>query len=137
MGRSGRGGVRRRGPGAAGRGGERELRRGDPQVVREGPVDERLAVHGAEDPGERGAADRAPDGVLDAQQPAKGVELLVAERGVALQRLLAGLAALDDMAQLASAREAEVERGADPLGGGGQAVTRAVAGEEDAVLDRR
>src|SRR4051794_12831568 len=77
------------------------------------------------------------DEVLHAQQPAELPQVLVAEGGVALERLLARLAALDDGAQLAAARDPEVQRGADALGGGGQAVPRAVAGEEDAVLRRR
>src|SRR5271156_4873056 len=40
-------------------------------------------------------------------------------------------------AQLAPAGEAEVQGGANPLGGQGQAVTGGVTGEEHAVLDGR
>src|SRR3954454_23139008 len=65
----------------------------------------------------------------------KGAAVLVAERRVARQRLLAGLAAFQHRAQLAPARQPEVERGADALRRRRQAVPGAVAGEEDAVLD--
>ena len=78
-----------------------------------------------------------PDPALHAQQPREGPAVLLAEVGVARERLLARLAALEDQAQLAPAGQAEVERGADALGRGRQAVPGAVADEEDAVLDGR
>ena len=55
---------------------------------------------------------------------------------VARQRLGAVLAALEHGAQFAPERDPEVERRADALGGQRQAVARAVAGEEHAVLGR-
>ena len=58
------------------------------------------------------------------------------ERAVARQRLLARDAAFVHRAQLARAREAEVQRRADPLGGEWETVPGGVAGEEHAVLDR-
>ena len=78
-----------------------------------------------------------PHPALHAQQPGEGPAVLLAEVGVARERLLARLAALEDEAQLAPAGQAEVERRADALGRGRQAVPGAVADEEDAVLDRR
>jgi len=60
--------------------------------------------------------------------------VLRGERAVAGQGLLARLAAGDDVGQLAAQREAEVEGGADALGGRREAVAGAVADEEDAVL---
>ena len=61
----------------------------------------------------------------------------VVEGGVVGGRLLAGLAAVDDGAQLPSQVHAEVEGGADALGGQGKAVAGRVAGEEDAAPGRR
>ena len=56
---------------------------------------------------------------------------------VAAQRLGAVAAALEHRAQLAPGGDAEVERGADALGGQRQAVAGRVADEEDAVLGGR
>ena len=61
----------------------------------------------------------------------------VAEVRVAPERLRVGLAALEHRAQLATARDAEVESRPDPLGRQRQAVAGGVADEEDAVLGRR
>ena len=58
------------------------------------------------------------------------------ERAVALQRASTD-AAPRHRPQLAPARDREVERGADPLGGQRQAVAGAVADEEHSVLDGR
>ena len=80
----------------------------------------------------RDLADRA----LHGQQPAELALVRVGEGAVARQRLLARALPVEHRAQLAPAGEAEVERGADALGGQRQAVPGGVADEEDAVLDR-
>ena len=51
------------------------------------------------------------------------------ERAVAAQGVLAALLAGERGAQLAAAGDAEVERGADPLAGEGEAMPRRIAGE--------
>ena len=61
----------------------------------------------------------------------------VRERAVGRERLGAGRLPGQHAAQLAPAGDAEVERRPDPLARQRQAVAGAVAGEEDAVLDRR
>src|SRR5258708_1592534 len=99
----------------------------------------RAAGASASPPAERTASARAGHGgvgvqpadpALHAQQPRERPAVLLAEVRVARERLLARLAPVDDEPQLASAGEPEVQRGADPLGRGGQAVPRAVADEE-------
>ena len=95
---------------------------------------ERRAAHQREHPGHRRVGVHAPDRPLHVQQPRVGPPALVAERGVARERLLARLAAVEHEAQLAPAGKAEVEGGADPLGRRRQAVPGAVAGEEHPVL---
>ena len=60
----------------------------------------------------------------------------VGEVAVAGQRLLARGLAGENRAQLASAGQAEVDRGANALGGQWETVPGRVAGEEHAVLDR-
>ena len=112
-------------------------RRRDREVVVEHPVRQAPALERADD---RGAARRGghlPDGALGVQQPAELA--LVARR----RRRRSGRSACSRLrrpsstrAQLAPAGEAEVERGADALGGQRQAVPGGVAGEEHAVLDR-
>ena len=142
--------VRRRSPGArrssgreragascsGGRRRQRELRRGDAQVVAERPV-RRAAVR--ERPRHRGERARAQprDRVLDLQHRRVLPAVRRREAVVARERLLARARALQHGAQLAPARDAEVERRADPLGGERQAVAGRVAGEEDPVLGGR
>src|SRR4029079_17411119 len=67
--------------------------------------------------------------------PECGTVALV-EGGVAPQRVVAALLAREDGRDLAARRDPEVERGADALTREREAVAGAVAGEEDAVLDR-
>ncbi len=70
---------------------------------------------------------------LQAERAAERPCVARRERAVALERLVARRAALDDRPQLAPARDPEVERGADPLAREREAVPSGVAHEEHAV----
>src|ERR1700761_4886767 len=105
----------------------------DLEVVAEGPVDEALALDRLQRAGEQARGDPR-DYPLHAQHPAERERVLSRERVVAGQRLFAGPVAVDDAAQLAPACDAEVQSGADALGGQRQAMARGVADEEHAVL---
>ena len=74
---------------------ERVRRRADLEVVRERPVDEALGVHHPQAERQQAGRGDAADEVLDAQHPAIGPQVVVGERAVARQRLLARLAALE------------------------------------------
>ncbi len=84
---------------------------------------------------ERARGRHLADGALDGEQPAELAGVGVREGGVAREGAFARAAAIEHVAELAAAGEAEVDRGADPLGGQRQAVPGGVAGEEHAVLD--
>ena len=92
----------------------------DLEVVAEGPVDEALRLHPARSPRASSRGGTRGTRRCAAQHPAELPLVRGAERVVARERLLLRAPALDDRAQLASAREPEVERGADALGGEGR-----------------
>src|SRR3954452_10232602 len=114
----------------------REVRRRDPQVVPERPVDEALAAAGANHRA-LDAGGELREQLLCAQHPAELQLVLVHELFIYAQRRLAILAALDHGAQLVAELDAEVESGPDPLGGERQAVAGGVADAEDPVLGAR
>ena len=114
-----------------------ERRRCDREVVLEGPAPDRRQADRAHGGAQRGARGHAPDEVLGGQQATVLPGVLGAEGAVALERLLAGRAPGEGVAQLAAERQREVERGTDALGGQRQAVPGGVADEEDAVLGGR
>ena len=92
--------------------------------------------HREERPQQRAGRQRG-DQPLQAQREPEGGRVAPRVRAVGGERLLARRLPGEHAPQLAAARDPEVERGADPLAGEGEAVARAVAGEEDAVLGRR
>ena len=115
-------------------GGGCELRRRDLQVVAERPVDEALAAPSARagGPSRRGGTrgtacwTRSIHSNFQRWEPLKAV--------VAGERLASRLARPSSTARSSRPQAiAEVEGGADPLGGQRQAVTGRVAGEEDAA----
>src|SRR5215207_7879120 len=112
---------------------ERELRRGNPQVVAEGPVDEALAPcgpdHTALDPGWQPGKE-----ALGAEHPAEPPLVGVDELGVVAERGLPVLAPHEHPAELLAELDPEVEGNADAFGGQRQAVARRVADEEHPVL---
>src|SRR6202000_2730143 len=110
--------------------------RGDVQVVAEAPADEALHAEEADQWTDQARRHSRHD-LLDPQHPPELPLVRVAELGVVRGRFLARLAPLDDAAQLPSQGHAEVERGADSLGGQRQAVAGRVADEEDAAPGRR
>jgi hypothetical protein len=88
-------------------------------------------------PGDDAAQQRrryARNGFLRPQHPVELPPVAVAEQPVGLEGLLARHAAVEHALELAAARDAEVPRGANSLCGQGDAMTRRVTGEEDAVL---
>ena len=115
-----------------------ERRRRDREVVRERPARQAAVLEGAHDRG-GGAAGRDLARPRAAPRAASGTCARARPRRRRSGRSACsrGAAALEHRAQLAPAGEPEVQRRADPLGGQRQAVAGGVAGEEDAVLDRR
>ena len=73
--------------------------------------------------------------MLGREQPAVFARVAVGEGAVARERIRARAVAVEHRAQLASARETEVEGGADALCGQRQAVPGGVPDEEHVVLD--
>src|SRR3954453_261165 len=101
---------------------------GDPQVVRERPAHEGLPGYPAQRGRQQPRGNPGND-ALDAQEPGVVPEVVVRERRVALERVAPGRPSVNDPAKLATTGDAEVERGADPLGGERQAVPRRVTHE--------
>src|SRR4051794_35662322 len=103
------------------------------EVPAEHAIDDRLGLQRAQ--GQRQHARRQRrDEPLQAQRAAEGARVARAERRVALERLIAGLLAGVDGADLAAGGDAEVKGRADPLAAEREAVARAVAAEEHPVL---
>ena len=107
-----------------------EARVSDLQVVPEGPIEEAAALHRPERAGEQPRRDPR-DRPLDVQHPAKRTRVHGREGVIARQRLLARLLAGEHRAQLPPARDPEVQRGPDSLGGQRQTMPGGVPGEED------
>src|SRR5438270_2169029 len=93
-------------------------------------------LHTARQRADRAARCQATDGTLGCQQPTVFACMSVGEVAVAPECLLARATSLEHSAKLATACKPEVEGRAYSLGRERQAVTRRVAREEDAVLDR-
>src|SRR4051812_26353645 len=103
------------------------------EVPAEHAVDDRLRRHDAQQQRQHARRQRG-DQALQAQGSPERALMTGAERSVARERLLAGVLAGEDTAQLAPSGDAEVKRGADPLAAEREAVPGAVAAEEHPVL---
>jgi hypothetical protein len=119
--------------GPPGHPGSREPWMRDLQVVAERPVEESLALHGAQAAREQPRRDPGNE-ALGAEHPAEGQCVTGRERVVARERLRTGRPTLDHRTQLAAAGQPEVQGRADALRGERQAMAGRVTGEEDAVL---
>src|SRR6266480_3413555 len=112
----------------------RELRRRDPEVMIERPVDEALAARSA-DQGALQAGGETGEKALGAQHPAEFPLVRIDELGVVAKGGLSVLPSLDHAPQLVAELDPEIEGGPDPLCRERNALAGGIADEEDAVLD--